>query len=73
MLLSPLEVTLATTIHQEHFNHFIVGNLHLPQKNRPSLVCDLVEEFCALVVDSLVAYLINSNIFEEDTLNIFLG
>ncbi|NET34860.1 MAG: CRISPR-associated endonuclease Cas1 [Cyanothece sp. SIO1E1] len=46
--------------------HTHFGNLHLPQKNRPSLVCDLVEEFRALVVDSLVAYLINSNIFTEE-------
>lgn len=45
--------------------HTHFGNLHLPQKNRPSLVCDLVEEFRALAVDSLVAYLINSNIFTE--------
>lgn len=43
--------------------HTHFGNLHLPQKNRPSLVCDLIEEFRAPVVDSLVAYLINSNIF----------
>jgi CRISP-associated protein Cas1 len=43
--------------------HTHFGNLHLPQKNRPSLVCDLMEEFRALVVDSFVAYLINSNIF----------
>lgn len=43
--------------------HTHFGNLHKPQKNRPSLVCDLVEEFRALVVDSLVAYLINSDIF----------
>ena len=46
--------------------HTHFGNLHLPQKNRPSLVCDLMEEFRALVVDSFVAYLINSNIFVED-------
>ncbi|MBD2090629.1 CRISPR-associated endonuclease Cas1 [Microcoleus sp. FACHB-1515] len=43
--------------------HTHFGNLHLPQKNRPSLVCDLVEEFRAFMVDSLVAYLINSDIF----------
>jgi len=46
--------------------HTHFGNLHKPQKNRPSLVCDLVEEFRSLVVDSLVAYLINSNIFTEE-------
>ena len=46
--------------------HTHFGNLHLPQKNRPSLVCDLVEEFRAPVIDSFVAYLINANIFTED-------
>lgn len=46
--------------------HTHFGNLHKPQKTRPSLVCDLVEEFRAPVVDSLVAYLINSNIFTEE-------
>jgi CRISPR-associated protein Cas1 len=46
--------------------HTHFGNLHLPKENRPSLVCDLVEEFRAIAVDSLVAYLINSNIFNQD-------
>lgn len=46
--------------------HTHFGNLHMPQGNRPSLVCDLMEEFRALVVDSLVSYLINSNIFAEE-------
>lgn len=46
--------------------HTHFGNLHAPQKNRPSLVCDLVEEFRAPVVDALVSYLINSNIFTEE-------
>lgn len=46
--------------------HTHFGNLHTPQPNRPSLVCDLVEEFRAPLVDSLVAYLINSNIFKVD-------
>jgi CRISPR-associated protein Cas1 len=46
--------------------HTHFGNLHKPHKNRPSLVCDLVEEFRAPVVDSLVAYLINTNIFTEE-------
>ncbi|MGB3614286.1 MAG: CRISPR-associated endonuclease Cas1, partial [Elainellaceae cyanobacterium] len=46
--------------------HTHFGNLHAPQSNRPSLVCDLVEEFRAFVVDALVAYLINSNIFEPE-------
>lgn len=38
--------------------HF--GNLHVPRKNHPALVSDLMEEFRALVVDSLVVYLANS-------------
>jgi CRISPR-associated endonuclease Cas1 len=46
--------------------HTHFGNLHKPQSNRPSLVCDLVEEFRAIAVDSLVAYLINSNIFTPE-------
>ncbi|PMB47569.1 CRISPR-associated endonuclease Cas1 [Fischerella thermalis CCMEE 5330] len=44
--------------------HF--GNLHVPRDNHPALVSDLMEEFRAQLVDSLVAYLINSNIFTED-------
>ena len=44
--------------------HTHFGNLHTPQPNRPSLVCDLVEEFRAQAVDSLVAYLVNSNIYK---------
>ncbi|MBE9033035.1 CRISPR-associated endonuclease Cas1 [filamentous cyanobacterium LEGE 11480] len=46
--------------------HTHFGNLHAPQKNRPSLVCDLVEGFRAVVVDGFVAYLVNSNIFTEE-------
>ncbi|MEO0827713.1 MAG: CRISPR-associated endonuclease Cas1 [Cyanobacteria bacterium J06642_9] len=46
--------------------HTHFGNLHTPQNNRPSLVCDLVEEFRAIAVDSLVAYLINSKIFNPE-------
>ena len=46
--------------------HTHFGTLHVPQPNRPSLVCGLVEEFRAMVVDSLVAYLINSNIYKPD-------
>lgn len=46
--------------------HTHFGNLHVPHRSRPSLVCDLVEEFRAFFVDSLVAYLINSNIFVEE-------
>jgi CRISPR-associated endonuclease Cas1 len=43
--------------------HTHFGNLHVPRENHPALVSDLIEEFRALVVDSLVAYLINSSIF----------
>lgn len=39
------------------------GNLHTPRDNHPALVSDLMEEFRAPVVDSLVMYLINSGIF----------
>jgi CRISPR-associated endonuclease Cas1/group II intron reverse transcriptase/maturase len=46
--------------------HESFGNLHTIQKNRPSLVCDLVEEFRAYVVDSLVAYLVNSKILTPE-------
>lgn len=46
--------------------HTHFGNLHKPQKTRPSLVCDLVEEFRSMVVDVFVAYLINSDIFTEE-------
>ena len=44
--------------------HF--GNLHTPRNNHPALVSDLMEEFRALVVDSLVTYLVNKQIFLED-------
>lgn len=46
--------------------HTHFGNLHTPRENHPALVSDLVEEFRALVVDSLVAYLINSRIFKPE-------
>jgi CRISPR-associated endonuclease Cas1/group II intron reverse transcriptase/maturase len=46
--------------------HTHFGNLHTPRPNLPALVCDLMEEFRAPVVDSFVAYLINSNIFAPD-------
>ncbi len=46
--------------------HTHFGNLHTPRENHPALVSDLVEEFRALVVDSLVAYLINSMIFKPE-------
>ncbi|MDB9512479.1 CRISPR-associated endonuclease Cas1 [Kamptonema animale CS-326] len=46
--------------------HTHFGNLHVPRDNHPALVSDLMEEFRAQVVDSLVAYLINSQIFIAD-------
>ena len=46
--------------------HTHFGNLHTPRDNHPALVSDLVEEFRALVVDSLVAYLVNSKIFKPE-------
>jgi CRISPR-associated endonuclease Cas1 len=46
--------------------HTHFGNLHTPRPNLPALVCDLMEEFRAPVVDSFVAYLINSNIFSPE-------
>jgi CRISPR-associated endonuclease Cas1/group II intron reverse transcriptase/maturase len=45
-------------------SHF--GNLHVPRDHHPALVSDLMEEFRAQIVDSLVAYLINSDIFIPD-------
>ncbi len=43
--------------------HTHFGNLHVPRKNHPALVSDLIEEFRAQLVDSLIAYLVNSKIF----------
>ena len=40
--------------------HTHFGNLHTPRENHPALVSDLIEEFRALVVDSIVAYVVNS-------------
>ncbi|MEG3861572.1 CRISPR-associated endonuclease Cas1 [Microcoleus sp. herbarium12] len=39
------------------------GNLHVPRDNHAALVSDLMEEFRAQVVDSLVTYLVNKKIF----------
>ena len=44
--------------------HF--GNLHVPRDNHPALVSDLMEEWRAQLVDSLVVYLVNSQIFTLD-------
>ncbi|MDJ0693917.1 CRISPR-associated endonuclease Cas1 [Mastigocoleus sp. MO_188.B34] len=46
--------------------HTHFGNLHVPRDNHPALVSDLVEEFRAQLVDSLVSYLINSKIFTPE-------
>lgn len=43
--------------------HTHFGHLHTARKHHPALVMDLIEEFRAPIVDSLVAYLINSHIF----------
>jgi len=46
--------------------HTHFGNLHVPRDNHAALVSDLIEEFRSLVVDSLVAHLINSKIFTPE-------
>ncbi|RUT03858.1 hypothetical protein DSM106972_047720 [Dulcicalothrix desertica PCC 7102] len=46
--------------------HAHFGNLHVPDENHPALVSDLIEEFRAQLVDSLIAYLINSKIFTPE-------
>ncbi|MBD2580132.1 CRISPR-associated endonuclease Cas1 [Oscillatoria sp. FACHB-1406] len=46
--------------------HTHFGNLHVPRDNHPALVSDLVEEFRARAVDSLVAYLVNRKIFTPE-------
>jgi CRISPR-associated protein Cas1 len=58
-----------TLLHQNIFSlvqavglHPHFGNLHVPRKNHPALISDLIEEFRAPLVDSLVAYLVNSSI-----------
>jgi len=42
------------------------GFLHAPEPSRPSLVLDLMEEFRPIVVDSLVLWLVNSNVMSEE-------
>ena len=44
--------------------HF--GNLHVKSKNHPALVSDLIEEWRAPLVDSLVTYLVNYQVFSPD-------
>ncbi len=43
--------------------HTDFGNLHTARDNHPGLVLDLMEEFRAQIVDSLVVYLVNKKIF----------
>jgi CRISP-associated protein Cas1 len=46
--------------------HTHFGNLHVPRDNHPALVSDLVEEWRSQLVDSLVTYLVNSQVFTID-------
>jgi len=46
--------------------HTHFGNLHVPRENHPALVSDLIEEFRALVVDSVVAYVVNSKYLKPE-------
>lgn len=46
--------------------HTHFGNLHVPRDNHPALVSDLMEEWRAGLVDSLVVYLVNSEVFTID-------
>jgi CRISPR-associated endonuclease Cas1/group II intron reverse transcriptase/maturase len=46
--------------------HTHFGNLHVPHDHHPALVSDLMEEWRAPLVDSLVAYLVNSQVFTID-------
>ena len=43
-----------------------IGFMHIISGGMPSLACDLVEEFRTPVVDSLVAYLVNTAIYSGD-------
>jgi CRISPR-associated endonuclease Cas1 len=46
--------------------HTHFGNLHTPRDNHPALISDLIEEFRALVVDSVVAYVINKKVLNPE-------
>jgi CRISPR-associated endonuclease Cas1 len=46
--------------------HTHFGHLHTPRKHHPALVMDLTEEFRAPIVDSFVAYLINSHVLKPE-------
>ncbi|MCW6038251.1 CRISPR-associated endonuclease Cas1 [Spirulina subsalsa FACHB-351] len=60
-----------TLVHQNLYSlvqgvglHPHFGNLHVPRENHPALVSDLMEEFRAPLVDSLVMFLVNSKVFK---------
>ncbi len=53
---------LISTVHLAGL-HIDFGNIHSPRDNHPALVLDLMEEFRAQIVDSLVVYLVNKKIF----------
>jgi CRISPR-associated endonuclease Cas1 len=46
--------------------HTHFGNLHVPRDNHPALVSDLMEEWRAGLVDTLIVYLVNSEVFTID-------
>jgi CRISP-associated protein Cas1 len=46
--------------------HTHFGHLHVPRDNHPALVSDLVEEWRSGLVDSLIVYLVNSEVFTID-------
>lgn len=43
-----------------------IGFLHVPDRSRPSLVLDLIEEFRPIIVDSLVIWLANTGVLGRD-------
>ena len=51
---------------EAHGLHPYCGHLHALRDGHPALVSDLIEEFRAPIVDSLVIYLINSHIIKAD-------
>lgn len=60
-----------TLVHQNLYSfvqgvglHPHFGNLHVPRDNHPALVSDLIEEFRAPLVDSLVMFLVNGRVFK---------
>jgi CRISPR-associated endonuclease Cas1/group II intron reverse transcriptase/maturase len=51
---------------EAHGLHPYCGHLHALRDGHPALISDLIEEFRAPVVDSLVVYLINSHIIKPE-------